>query len=208
MGSPLLVYLLLSRYPLAPSFYWLIYTMVSDRSICRCCIAELFQSCPTLCNPMDCSLPGFSVHGILQARTLEWVAISFSIYAIVYANVASINWYDSNSLKVKVTHLCPALFDPMDCSLPGSSVLGILQSRILEWVAVPSSRGSSWPRDWTRVSCIAGRFFTIWATRKAQTPWGLWLIILEPYSSFVQSLISSLFLLILYLFHFSLWLCL
>ena len=169
-----------------------------------CC--WVFQSCPTLCNPMDCSLPGFSVHGILQARTLEWVAISFSIYAIVYANLASINWYDS--VKVKVTHLCPALFDPMDCSLPGSSVLGILQSRILEWVAVPSSRGSSWPRDWTRVSCIAGRFFTIWATRKAQTPWGLWLIILEPYSSFVQSLISSLFLLILYLFHFSLWLCL
>ena len=40
--------------------------------------AKLLQSCPTLCNPMDCSLPGFSVHGILQARTLEWVAISFS----------------------------------------------------------------------------------------------------------------------------------
>ena len=40
--------------------------------------AKLLQSCPTLCDPMDCSLPGFSVHGILQARTLEWVAISFS----------------------------------------------------------------------------------------------------------------------------------
>ena len=41
-------------------------------------VAKLLQSCPTLCDPMDCSLPGFSVHGILQARTLEWVAISFS----------------------------------------------------------------------------------------------------------------------------------
>ena len=53
-----------------------------------------------------------------------------------------------------------------DCSLPGSCVHGILQTRILEWVAYPFSRGSSQPRDWTQVSCIAGRFFTIWATRK------------------------------------------
>ena len=52
-------------------------------------------------------------------------------------------------------------------SLPGSSVHGILQARILEWVAIPFSRGSSWPRDPTRLSHIAGRFFTIWATRKA-----------------------------------------
>ena len=53
--------------------------------------------------------------------------------------------------------LCQALYDPMDCSLPGSSVPGILQARILEWVANPFSRGSFWPRDWTQVSCIAGR---------------------------------------------------
>ena len=51
--------------------------------------------------------------------------------------------------------------------LPGFSVHGILQTRILEWVAVPFSRGSSQPRDWTQVSRIAGRFFTIWATREA-----------------------------------------
>ena len=56
----------------------------------------------------------------------------------------------------------------MDCSLPGSSVHEIHQARILEWVAVPSSRVSSQPRDWTQVSCIAGRFITIWATREAQ----------------------------------------
>ena len=55
----------------------------------------------------------------------------------------------------------------MDCSLPGSSVHGILQARILEWVAISFSRGSSWPRDRTPVSCIAGRFFTIWARREA-----------------------------------------
>ena len=57
------------------------------------------------------------------------------------------------------------------CSLPGSSVHGILQSRILEWVAIPFTRGSSQPRDQTWVSHIASRFFTVWATREAQ----LWL---------------------------------
>ena len=56
----------------------------------------------------------------------------------------------------------------MDCSPSGSSVHGILQARILEWVAIPFSRRSSWPRDPTWVSCIAGRFFTIWATRGAR----------------------------------------
>jgi len=52
----------------------------------------------------------------------------------------------------------------MGCSSPGSSTHGILQARILEWVAMPFSRQSSWPRDGTRVSCIVGRFFTVWAT--------------------------------------------
>ena len=55
----------------------------------------------------------------------------------------------------------------MDCSLLGSSVHGILQARIMEWISMPSSRGSSWPRDQTQVSHIAGSFFTIWATREA-----------------------------------------
>ena len=57
-----------------------------------------------------------------------------------------------------VVQLCPTLCDPMDCSLPGSSVHEIHQARILEWVAVPFSRGSSRPRDRTWVSCIIGTF--------------------------------------------------
>ena len=57
-------------------------------------------------------------------------------------------------------------YDPMDYSLPVSSVHGILQARILESLAVLFARGSSQPRDWTQVSCIAGGFFTNWATRK------------------------------------------
>ena len=62
--------------------------------------------------------------------------------------------------------LCLTLCDPMDWGPPGSSVLGSLQARILEWVVIPFSRGSAWPRDSTWVSCTAGRFFTMSATRK------------------------------------------
>ena len=67
-------------------------------------------------------------------------------------------------VKVKVAQLCLTLSDPMDYSLLGSSVYGILQVKILEWVVIPFSRGSSWPRDRTWVSCIAGRFFINWTT--------------------------------------------
>ena len=70
--------------------------------------------------------------------------------------------------KLLVAHLCPTLCNPMDCSLPGSSVRGILQARILEWVAIFFFKESSQPIDWTWVSCIVGGFFTIWATREAQ----------------------------------------
>ena len=67
---------------------------------------------------------------------------------------------ESHSL---VTDSC----NPMDCSLPGSSVHGILQARILEWIAISFSRGYFWPGNQTPVSCIAGRFFTDWAMREA-----------------------------------------
>ena len=66
-----------------------------------------------------------------------------------------------------ISQSCPTFCDPMDCTLPGSSVHRILQARILEWVDIPFSRGSSWPRDWTWVSYIAGRFFTVWTIREA-----------------------------------------
>ena len=66
-----------------------------------------------------------------------------------------------------VAQSCPTLCNPMDCSPPDSSANGILQARILEWVAIPFSRGSSWTRDQTHVSCNTGRFFTLWATREA-----------------------------------------
>ena len=81
----------------------------------------------------------------------------------VYQSVILIKWSAS-----EVAQSCPTLCDPMDCSLSGSSIHGIFQARLLEWIAIFFSRGSSWPRNQTRVS---RRHFTVWATREAQTFW-------------------------------------
>ena len=87
--------------------------------------AKSLQSCLTLCDPIDGSPPGSHVPGIPQARTLEWVAISFS---------SAWKW------KVKVKPLSRVwLSDPVDCSLPGSSVHGVFQARVLEWGAIAFS---------------------------------------------------------------------
>ena len=76
-----------------------------------------------------------------------------------------------SQLPVIITQSCPTLCDPMHCSPPGSSVYGIVQSRILDWIAIPFSRGSSWPRDRTCISwasCMVGGFFTFWVTGEVQ----------------------------------------
>ena len=87
--------------------------------------AKSLQSCPTLCDPIDSSLSGSPVPGILQARTLEWVAISLQCM--------------KGKVKVKS---CSSVWlsNPLDCSLPGSSVHGIFQARVLEWVAIAFSK--------------------------------------------------------------------
>ena len=90
--------------------------------------AKSLQSCPTLWDPIDGSLPGFLVPGILQARTLEWVAISFSS-----------TWKWKVKIESEVAQSYPTPSDPMDSSLPGSSVHGISRARVLEWVAVAFS---------------------------------------------------------------------
>ena len=83
----------------------------------------------------------------------------------------------------------------MGYSLPGSSVLGILQARILEWGAIPFSRRSSQLRDWTQVSWIAGGFFTVWATREVPTHWSCFIYFNTIFSSsvlFWASLVAQL----------------
>ena len=86
-------------------------------------------------------------------------------FCVLYTKPLSCHSCESES---EVTQSCPTLCDPMDCSPPGSSVHGILQARILEWVAISFSRGPSQPRDQTQVSRIAGRRFNLWATREAR----------------------------------------
>ena len=99
-----------------------------------------------------------------------WMYHAVCFHRVDYLLDSSLVWkhYESE-VRMLISQLCLTLYDPMDCSPPGSFVHGILQARILEWVAIPFSRGSSYPRHQTGVSCIAGRFFTIWATREA--PW-------------------------------------
>ena len=75
--------------------------------------------------------------------------------------------YHVKESESEVAQSCPTLCDPMDCSLPCSSVHGIFQARVLEWVTISLSRGSSRPRDRTWVSRVVGRCFTISATREA-----------------------------------------
>ena len=111
--------------------------------------SEFAQSCPTLCDPMDCSLPGSSIHGIFQARVLEWGAIAMCMLSCFN---------------------CAQLSATTDCSLPCSSVHGILPARILEWVAMSSPRGSSQPRTEPTslmYPALAGGFFNINATLEA-----------------------------------------
>ena len=90
--------------------------------------AKSLQLCPTLCDPIDGSPPGSPIPGILQARILEWVAISFS-------NIHT---------AAKLLRSCPTLCDPIDGSLPGSPIPGIFQARILEWVAISFSSAWKW----------------------------------------------------------------
>ena len=81
--------------------------------------------------------------------------------------VVGISRETTNSVLVLVAESCLTLSNRIDCSSSGSSVHGILQASILEWVAILFSRGSSWLSNWTWVSCIVGQFFIIWATREA-----------------------------------------
>ena len=143
-----------------------------------CVHAKSFQSCLTLCDPMDRNLPGSSVHGILQARILEWVLQGFFRAQGSNLNILSLQHWQVVPLPLmppgkplhlttKTLQLRPTLCNPMVCSLPGSSIQEILLARILEGVAVSFSRGASQPRDRTRISALTSGFFTTSTTWKA-----------------------------------------
>ena len=110
-----------------------------------------------------------AVHGVTksQTRLSNWTELNSFLYGPALTSIH--NYWKNHSFAHLISHCacakllqsCLILCDPLDCSLPGSSVHGILQRWILEWVAISSSRGSSWPRDQTLMSpALAGGFFT------------------------------------------------
>ena len=112
--------------------------------------SEVAQSCLTLSDPIDCSLPGSSIHGIFQARVLGWVTIAFSgiYYECIFSHV-----------QLFATPWTVARQAPLS--------MGFSKQEYWSGVSMSFSRGSSRPRDRTQVSRIAGRRFTLWATREA-----------------------------------------
>ena len=149
-------------------------------------LAKLLQSYLALCDPTDYSPPNSSVQGILQASILEWLPCpppgdlpdpgmeSKSLTSPALAGRIFTTKCHQGSpfcfllcMRARSLQLCPTLCNLVDCSSPGSSVHGILQVSILEWIAMPCSRGSSWPRAWTLSQASpesAGGFFTTRAT--------------------------------------------
>ena len=166
-----------------PQTVYLVWTSSSN----ACMHAKSLQSCPTLCDPMllcPWDSPGKNT-GVGYSLLLYWFSvfpISFCMLTCMTQLSYLINkendsldtsdefWWvlfcNSCLLAHLVAQLCLTLCDPADCSPWVSSVRGISQARILEWVVMASFRGSSRPRDWTCVSCIACGLFTCWATGK------------------------------------------
>ena len=91
------------------------------------------------------------------------------------------------TLRSEAAQLCPTLCDPLHSSLSGSSIHGIFQARVLEWIAISFSRGSSQPRDWTQISRITGWCFTVWATREVDQQFFL----MQTYECFPHSVANG-----------------
>ena len=135
----------------------------------ECVHAKSLQSCPALCNLMECSPPSSSVHGHSSDKNTGagCHALLQGIFLTQGQNsclLCLLHWQEGSlplethlESESEVTQSCPTLCDPMHCSPPGSSIHGIFQARVLEWVAISFSRGYSQPRDWTWVSHIEGQ---------------------------------------------------
>ena len=133
---------------------------ISIISLSHCHIDNILLSSLPFISPTTISFP--SEHTQTHAHTQ--ILITTLIYLFLH-NILSLKWSET-----LVSQSCPTLCNPMDYSPSGSSVNEILQARIQEWVAISFSRVSSQPRNWTWVSGIASRFFSIWATRYFSIP--------------------------------------
>ena len=156
--------------PLSSSFAPLCFTYAEPVTSLHACP----QASSPLASAYILTIPNYIVLQITFSITIasKWISFLKRQWVLVETDctcnqLKCCRDYIYQILKVLVVHLCLTLCDPMDCSPPGSYVHGIVQARILEWVDILFSRGSSQPRDWTWVSSIAGRLFTVWATREA-----------------------------------------
>ena len=153
-------------------------------SKCRACSAEGWgRELDLDCLGSNPSSSTYYLCGPGQLALQLWASVSSPGKWNHNTRTSSLGWYKDemneqyrNILTSSILTVCMLSHSVVSDSLwtsrtvapPGSSVHGILQVRIPEWVAIPFSKGSFWPRDWTWVSCIAGGFFTVWATREAQ----------------------------------------
>ena len=139
--------------------------------------SEVTQSCLTLCNPMDCSPPGSSIHGIFQATVLEWGARAFSLYWNIVALQFCVSFY-CTAKWISHTHTCVCVLNcfshvwffatPWTTARQAPLSMGFFLTRILEWVAMPSSRESSWRLN-PRLLCLLPlrRILYHWTTGEA-----------------------------------------
>ena len=148
------------------------------------CIHTLQIVCKNYCNFSLCALAFAIWHCRFSHQEIESILYSVNLGATLGLAqwcaslepktqgaliISALSYWALLPCGSEVAQSCVTLCNPMDCSLTGSSICGIFQARVLKWVASSTSRGSSWPGDRTQVSCIAGRRFTLWATREA--PW-------------------------------------
>ena len=159
-------------------FWWLLFFSVG---ITLSCDSFLCDCCPLFSSPGKTGLLGMSKMQFSKGHTLTW---RLNVCVLSHVRLYETPWTVASQaplslgfsrqehwselpfpspvhayMHAKSLQLCPTLCDPMDSSPPGSSDHRILQARTLEWIAISFSRGSSWPRDCTHISCIAGRCF-------------------------------------------------
>ena len=140
----------LAWYPPSPSMLFQIAKLHSFYDWAIVCCSYI----PQFCSSVDGHLVWFCILAIVRNA-----AMNIGIHVCFWIRFMGFFEYVPES-ESEVAQSCPTLFDPIGCNLPGSSIHGTFQARVLGWVVISFSRGSSQPRDWTQVSHIAGRRIT------------------------------------------------
>ena len=132
------------------------------------CVGSLKTTTDNHPLPLPLSIPNCGILTLIYHLRRTWKFTLWCNPNLQSCGVWAIDCCFERKLESEVAQSCPTLCDPIDCSLPGSSVHGIFQAIVLEWIAISFSRGSSQPRAWTRVSHMVDRRFTVSATREVR----------------------------------------